>query len=560
MDFYDPSVDGKYVSVSLSKGGSESGDVHVFEVATGKELPDTIPHVNEGTAGGSVAWNEKGTGFWYTRYPRKGERPDADLQFYQQVYFHELGKKPETDKYVFGKELPRIAEIEMGTSEDGKHLLAAVKNGDGGEVAHYVASTSGGPWTQIATFIRSRRLRPCAWPPRQQALCAHARRRAARQDRAHARRQAPSLAKAEVVVPEGESTLRSFQVTNKRLYVVDLVGGPSQVRVLDLGGKEVGRLPLPVVPSVGQIVRLAGDEILYQAESFLEPSAWYKFSGSGAPVKTAIGTKAPFDYADAEVLRETCTSKDGAKVPVSIVMKKGTPRDGARPTLLTGYGGYAVNIEPYFSEEARLMLDKGGVWAIANLRGGAEFGDAWHLAGNLTKKQNVFDDFAACAKRLVELNLTKKEKLAVTGASNGGLLMGAFVTQHPDLAAVVVSEVGIYDMMRSESFPNGAFNITEFGTVKDPAQRDALYAYSPYHHVVDGTQYPPLLLTTGVSDPRVAPWQSRKMAARLQAAGGPAPVLLLTRDTGHGIGNSLEMQIANEADLYGFIFRYLGVD
>jgi prolyl oligopeptidase len=229
-------------------------------------------------------------------------------------------------------------------------------------------------------------------------------------------------------------------------------------------------------------------------------------------------------------------------------------------TLLNAYGGYGVVVEPRYDEIRRLWLDQGGVFAQANLRGGGELGEAWHLDGNLTKKQHVFDDFETCARWLVTEKYTRPENLAIIGGSNGGLLMGAAFTQHPDLYGAVVSYVGIYDMLRVETTPNGAFNVTEFGTVKDKAQFDALYAYSPYHRVTDGVKYPPVLMLTGANDPRVDPFHSRKMIARLQAASGAGgPYLLRTSgSTGHGIGTPLSAQIEEKADVYSFLFAQLG--
>jgi prolyl oligopeptidase len=235
--------------------------------------------------------------------------------------------------------------------------------------------------------------------------------------------------------------------------------------------------------------------------------------------------------------------------------------DGNRPTILTGYGGFGISESPYFSQGLRLWIEQGGVWVDTNLRGGSEFGEAWHLAGNLTKKQNVFDDFLACARFLIDAGYTRPERLAIEGGSNGGLLMGAALTQRPDLFHAVVSHVGIYDMLRVELSPNGSFNVTEYGTVKDPAQFAALYAYSPYHHVVDGTRYPAILFITGANDPRVDPMQSRKMTARLQAAtGSSAPILLRTSgSSGHGFGTALDESLAQETDAWSFLFWQLGL-
>jgi prolyl oligopeptidase len=228
---------------------------------------------------------------------------------------------------------------------------------------------------------------------------------------------------------------------------------------------------------------------------------------------------------------------------------------------VTGYGGYGLDIEPTFRPEYRVLFDAGFVIAVTNLRGGGEYGEAWHAAGSLTKKQNVFDDFAAAIRYLIDKKYTNSERLAILGGSNGGLLMGATLTQHPELMKCVVSYVGIYDMLRVELSPNGAFNVPEFGTVKDEAQFRALLAYSPYHNVKDGTKYPAVLFLTGANDPRVDPMQSRKMTARLQAASvSKAPILLRTSETaGHGLDTSLSERIEEESDVYAFLFSQLGV-
>ncbi|MCI0405957.1 MAG: prolyl oligopeptidase family serine peptidase, partial [candidate division Zixibacteria bacterium] len=351
----------------------------------------------------------------------------------------------------------------------------------------------------------------------------------------------PVLEKAEVFVPEdAELVIQSFVPTVGRLYLVDQVGGPSQMRVFDLKGKLLPLVELPPVSSVGQVLRVEGDEVLFSSSTYLTPNAWYRYDpAAGTTERTALFETSPADFSDCEVVREFATSKDGTKVPVNIIRLKGTKLNGKNPTLLTGYGGYGISLRPNFSDSRRVWLEQGGIWVIANLRGGGEYGEAWHLAGNLTKKQNVFDDFAACAQYLIKAGYTSPSKLVIEGGSNGGLLMGAALTQHPDLFAAVVTHVGIYDMLRVELDPNGAFNVTEFGTVKDPEQFKALHAYSPYHHVKDKTAYPAVFLLTGENDGRVNPLHSRKMAARLQAAtGSKKPVLLWTSRSGHGIGSS----------------------
>ena len=285
---------------------------------------------------------------------------------------------------------------------------------------------------------------------------------------------------------------------------------------------------------------------------YVPPSAWFRSSPTLAkPEKTALAETSTADFSDIEVTRATATSKDGTKVPFCL-------------TLLTGYGGFGISLSPGFNPTSLVWLEQGGVMAIANLRGGGEFGDAWHKAGMLTHKQHVFDDFIAVAEKLEKDKWTSRKRLVIEGGSNGGLLMGAVTTQRPELFGAVVTHVGLYDMLRSELSPNGAFITTEYGTVKNPEQRKALYAYSPYHHVVDGTAYPPMLFTTGANDPRVDPMHSRKMVARLQAATAnnktPSTILLRTNaKAGHGIGSSLDDRIDEASDVYAFIFSMLGV-
>jgi prolyl oligopeptidase len=267
-------------------------------------------------------------------------------------------------------------------------------------------------------------------------------------------------------------------------------------------------------------------------------------------------------FSDSVVTREYATSKDGTRIPMTIVYRKGTNLDGSNPARLYGYGGYGISETPSFlGIDGRLWLDQGGIYVDANLRGGAEYGEEWHQAGMLTKKQNVFDDFAACAQHLIDQKYTSPEHLVAVGGSNGGLLVGAEITQHPELFRAVVSYVGIYDMLRAELDPNGSFNTTEYGTVKDPAQFQALSAYSPYHHVKENTAYPAVLFLTGDNDARVNPAHSRKMTAALQAAtnSGHPIFLRTTSNAGHGFGTALSERIEQAADVNAFVFDQLGI-
>jgi len=570
IDFFVPSHDGKHVAVSLSSGGSESGDVHVYDTATGLERADNvIPRVNGGTAGGSLAWASGDSGFFYTRYPHAGERAEADLSVYQQVYFHKLNTDTAKDAYAVGKDFPRIAEVELESSPDGRVVVARVANGDGGDYALYVhdAQKPLTAWTQLSTYadkVVGDKFGPDG------ALYLHSHQKA----RGEILRLSPAtlpLAKATVLVPESDAVIEAFKATATRLYVVDLVGGPSQVRIIPLHAPAkpgpVVTVPILPVSQVSGIADLGGDDVLIRDESYTQPAGFYRFTAkTGKLEKTALSKVSPADYSDTDVVREQCTSKDGTKIPVNIMQKKGAVRDGTGYAMLTGYGGFAVSRAPRFRALTRVLLDAGVVFAEANLRGGGEFGEEWHKAGNVTKKQNVFDDFYACAKLLAEEKVAPAAHLAIEGGSNGGLLMGAELTQHPEVYRVVVSHVGIYDMLHYETTFNGAFNVTEYGTVKDEAQFKALYAYSPFHNVRDGVAYPSVLFMTGANDPRVEPYNSRKMTARLQEAatanGGQDghPILLRTsHDTGHGMGTPLAAAIEEAADGLAFTLHELGV-
>ncbi len=572
IDWFVPSPDGRLVAVSLSQGGSEAGDVHVFDVATAKEVFEVVPRAQNGTGGGSLAWLPDSKSFFYTRYPQGNERPPADRDFYMQLYRHVLGTPAAQDHYEIGKDFPKIAEVWVESTPEGVALVTFQK-GDGGEFQHY-ARTLDGQWHQL-THYRDRIVQLVVGrspdgkttplylvslldAPRGQLL-----------ELDLDNHTGGNLARARVLLPESSDTLvaefadRAINIaaTDHRLYVTYQLGGPSEVRVFDLAGQAQPAPKQFPIGAVGEIKPADdhGDAVLFAATSYIDPSTWFYFDPEhGTTTKTPLSQVPPVDFSDCEVVREWAVSKDGTKVPVNIIRPKGLKLDGSHPCLATAYGGYGINRTPAFVPARRILLDQGVVFAEANIRGGGEFGDAWHRQGNLTHKQNVFDDFAAVCRHLAEAGYTRPAKLAIEGGSNGGLLMGATLTQHPDLMRCVVSHVGIYDMLRVELSSNGAFNIPEFGTVKDEAQFRALYAYSPYHHVQAGVTYPPVLFLTGANDPRVDPMQSRKMTARLQAVGATC-LLRTSANSGHGIGSSLRERIEEAVDVDAFLFDQLGI-
>ncbi len=559
IDWYAPSPDGRRIAVSLSEGGSERGTLHFFEADSGRELSDVIPRVQYPTAGGSAAWTADGTGVLYTRYPQAGERPEADLHFYQQVWFHRLGTPVSEDRLEIGKDFPRIAEIELSGSEDGQWILASVANGDGGDYEQFLRDAAG-KWQPVTHFedgIKQVKF------GRDGALYLLSKQDAPRGKLLRLPLSDPRLAQAAVIVPERKGVIEEFAPYDHGVYVAYIFGGPSELACFPRGSTHPHSIPILPISTVAGLDSWQGDQLIFGNVSYLKPFAWFRFDPSMAqPERTGLYMTSPANFDDIEVVREFATSKDGTQVPLNILRKKEPKRDGRNPTLLYGYGGYDISLTPSFDSTRRVWFDAGGVYVVANLRGGGEYGEAWHKAGNLTRKQNVFDDFIAAAEHLIQRHYTEPSKLAVEGGSNGGLLMGAFLTQRPDLARAVVSHVGIYDMLRVELDPNGQFNVTEFGTVKNPEQFKALYAYSPYHHVRPGVKYPAVLLMTGENDGRVNPAQSRKMAAILQAdTGSGLPILFRSAaSAGHGIGTSLRERITEQADGYAFLFDELGMD
>jgi prolyl oligopeptidase len=576
FDWYEPSPDGTMIAVSLSEGGSESGDVHIYDVVTGQErVGDRVPRVNGGTAGGSLSWLANSSGFFYSRYPRAGDRPEADMMFFVQVYSHTLGTPTSADRYETGKDYPKIASVHVEGDPTGRWAVTNIQKGDGGEFLQDLRMPDG-TWHRLgnyedriveakfglddALYLVSRKNAPMGKVLRLAMDTG---------GKNGGRGGVPTLEMATEIIPEqsGASIETSFYERTglylgpNRMYVQYQVGGPNELRVFDLAGSPVMTLPtLPI--STTEAIEPLADGAIFSNESYIQPAAWYRFNSKlGKVTKTALAVAPPPSMPELKVERAMATSKDGTKVPVNIIMRADLVKTGQTPTVLWGYGGYGVSETPGFSPRRLTWLEQGGIFAVANIRGGGEFGERWHREGNLLNKQNVFDDYRAACQYLFDAGYTTPEKFAIFGGSNGGLLMGATITQNPGIAKAVVSSVGIYDMLRVELSANGEFNTTEFGTVKDKAQFDALHAYSPYHRVKGGTNYPAILMLTGANDPRVDPMQSRKMTARLQAASPETLTLLRTSgNTGHGSGTPLSAQIEQAVDTYGFLMWQLGLE
>jgi prolyl oligopeptidase len=561
IEWYRVSPNARLVAIALTVAGAEIADLHVFDLRSGERVDSVVPRVNGPTAGGDLSWDADSRGFYYTRYPRAGERPPADQNFYQQLWHRKLGTSLDEDRYELGELFDRIAEIRVVQHRPSGKTLATMQFGDSGKFQLYVRDP-GGAWHRVADY--DDRLVQAVFMDGN-TLLALSRKDAPRGTFVRMDIGDLPKTKLETFASPADFALASdfygdptFVAHNDRIYAKTLAGGPEGLKVYDLDGTD---MPAPDlgISGVGQIVPW-GDGVLVQQYSYLAPENWLLFDGRTSS-RHALSSTSPVTFEGAVLERRQARSKDGTEVPVNIIMARGTKLDGSSPLLLTGYGGYGISRSPGFKPIRKLWLDQGGIFAEANLRGGGEFGDEWHQQGVLTKKQNVFDDFHAVMKYLVEAGYTSAGKLAIEGGSNGGLLMGAMITQHPGDFGAVISHVGIYDSLRVELSANGAFNIPEFGTVENPDHFKALYAYSPYHNARKAA-YPPILFMTGENDGRVDPMHSRKMTAMLQfntTSGNP--VLLRTSGTtGHGSGTPYDEVISQQVDRLVFLFDSLGME
>ena len=552
IDFFVPSPDGRQVAVSLSQHGTEDGSLYVYDAQSGKVVDEPIPHVN--LMGGSVAWRHDGSGFWYTRC--------ADpAGFRQQVWFRELDGAPDHVDLARGFADERIAEHFLSASPDRRWVMDRVQKGDGGEWQIFLRSQDAdGSWWQVAAIPDK-----CVYA----VLGTDALYLLSRRDAPHGKvlrlpvTDGATVAGAHEIVPASDVVIEDLAVTHETVWVVDMDGGPQQVRAFSTSGRPLPPVEISPMSSVSsyfaRLSTLGQDRIAWSCESFTEPAAWWVAADGQAPRPTALRTATPVDLSGYEVSREFATSRDGTRVPLNVISAPGTPRDGTASALLSAYGGYGISLVPRFDPELLLWLEQGGVYVVANIRGGGEFGEGWHHAGRLATKQNCFDDFIACADHLHSSRITSRERLAIVGGSNGGLLMGAVLTQRPDIARAVIAAVPVMDSLRAETTINGRFNTTEYGTVEDPELFTALLAYSPYHNVVDETAYPAVLLTAGENDTRVDAWHAKKMTARLQeATSSERPVLLRLESTGH-LAGSLDQSIDETTDRHAFLFGQLGL-
>ncbi len=556
LDWNFPSPDGSLLAYGKSEGGSEHSTLYVRDVTTGKDLSEAIPN----TQHSSVVWDADGKGFTYSRHPAKGEVPAGEEVFHEQIFHHKLGDDWKSDAMVWSGDGAPIQEVRQATgSSDHKWVflttttdwakndlyvrpagstaaftpLAKGKDGNiGGDAVRgtfYLLTNIDTPrYHVVKTTLGPDG--PAAWTE---------------------------------VVPEQKGVIQAMQVVNDHLVLTIAENALSRIAIYDLAGKWVKDVPLPTLGTAdGVRGEPDGKQFFFRFASYTYPSMVYRYdfaSGRVTPLEKRDLPFAPADYVTEQVW---ATSKDGTKVPMFVVHKKGLKLDGERPTILFGYGGFNVSETPEFRAAIFPWLDNGGVWCDANLRGGGEFGRAWHEAGRLARKQNVFDDYYACAEWLIANHYTKTARLATHGGSNGGLLVGAAITQRPDLWGAAVCEVPLLDMLRYQNFSIARYWVPEYGSSEDADQFKFLLAYSPYQNVKKGTAYPPTLFTAGAEDSRVDALHARKMCALVQASSsGPGPYLLRVESkAGHGQGKPTAKRIESAVDVYGFLMQQFGMD
>ncbi len=543
----DVSSDGTLMVYGIREGGQDEQRILLFDVDRKVDLPDQLP---KALYFGFAIKSDK-SGFYYTRH---------DNETGGRIYYHAMGTDAASDVKNFGDGYGPEKILFANISEDGRYLFIHVMHGSTAEVSElfYQDLKKADKIIPIVTGINARfygwivddkLFLQTNWnAPNNRMLLVDLNR--------------PAQQYWKEIVPESESVIEAFSLAGGNLLLIYIENVVSKVKVFDVNGTHIRDIQFPSLGTVDGIsTRWKSNETFISYSSFHMPTTIYRYDVTAGELQIWDQLKVPVNTDIIAVDQVWYVSKDGTKIPMFIVHPKGMVLDGSTPTLLTGYGGFNASMTPYFSAVAVLWVEKGGAFAIPNLRGGGEFGEKWHQAGMLDKKQNVFDDFIAAAEWLIANGYTSPSKLAIMGGSNGGLLVGAALTQRPDLFQAVVCTYPLLDMIRYHHFMMAKFWVSEYGSSDDPDQFQYLLAYSPYHNVKKGTKYPATLLITGDADTRVAPLHARKMTAMLQAnTGSENPVLLLyDTKTGHSGGMPVSKQIKDSADELQFLFWQLGM-
>jgi prolyl oligopeptidase len=567
LDWWYPSEDGRLLAYGISAGGSEESTLRVREVDTGRDRPEVIPW----TRACSLAWLPSGRGFYYTRYPAPGSVPAGQEQYQRRVFLHRLGTVASQDRMIFGEGLGASAWASVLLSPDGRWLGIEVSDGSAKSELFLIDTKKRGAPSPLPLVTG----RPAIFSlvdMLDDRLYVVSNEDAPRYRLWQIDPRKPQREKWKQIIAEGKDTLEWVAAVGGKLAALYLKDASSRVRVFSRAGKLEREIRLP---GLGTVTVLHGQhqarELFFGFTSFLTPTTvmrhdlgagrgWRRGDRRSPVVWQKLAS--PIDPEAFSVEQVRYPSEDGTLIPMFLVARKGLVRDGRAPALLYGYGGFNVSITPGFVAGIGPFVERGGVYAVANLRGGGEYGETWHRAGMLGQKQNVFDDFIAAAEFLIRERITSRDRLAISGRSNGGLLVAAAITQRPDLYRAAICGVPLTDMVRYHRFRIARLWIPEYGTAEDPEQFKFLYAYSPYHHVKDGVAYPATLVFTAESDTRVDPLHARKFVARLQAAqSGPGPILLRTEDqAGHGAGKPLAKLIEQRADEMTFLFGQLGIE
>jgi len=555
---YSVSPDGRYLAYSISDGGSDWREWKVRDVATGRDLPDLI----KWSKFSGASWLPDGSGFFYSRYDEPAGDELQSANFFQKLYLHRVGTPQSADTLVYERPDQKHWGFGGRVTDDGRYLVINVWKGtDRKNGIFYIdlASPDSGVVELLSDFDASYSFidndGPVFWlrtdldAPRGRVIAVNLNR--------------PGRAFWEETIPQREETLRGVGAVGGRFFASYLKDAATQIRVYDLGGAPLGEVRLP---GVGSAFGFGGKrhetETFYSFSSYTTPPTVYRYdttTGRSTVFRRPQVDVNPNDYVTRQVFY---TSKDGTRIPMFITHKRGLKRDGQNPTLLYGYGGFNIPLTPGFSVSNVVWMEMGGVYAVANLRGGGEYGEEWHQAGTKLDKQNVFDDFIAAAEWLIDAGYTSTPKLAIQGRSNGGLLVGACMTQRPDLYGACLPGVGVMDMLRFESFTIGWAWASDYGSVANEDEFEALRAYSPYHNIKDGVCYPPTFIVTADRDDRVVPAHSFKFAARLQAAQGCDNPVLIRIETraGHGGGKPTDKIIEERSDEFAFLVKALKME
>lgn len=550
------SPNGSLLAYGTAASGSDWNEWKVRDIATGRDLADHLKWVKFS----STAWTRDGKGFFYSRYDAPNEATKlADVNYFQKLYYHRIGTQQAADTLVYDRPDQKEWGFQSITTDDGRYLLIVATQGTAHKNRVFYKDLTR-PDAQVLPLIDNLDAAYEFIDNVGAVFYFNTDRHAPRQRIVAIDTRKPDEADWKTVLPEQADTLVGARMLNGQLVAEYLADARSVVKVVDLAGKPVRDIALPGIGSVAGFSGKRGDrETFYSFTGFTDPTTIYRLDMASGKSEVFRRPKVDFDPAQYETRQQFFTSRDGTKVPMFIVSKKGLKRDGTNPTYLYGYGGFNISMTPAFSPANLAWMEMGGVYVSVNLRGGGEYGEAWHEAGTKLRKQNVFDDFIGAAEWLIANKVTSPQKLAIGGGSNGGLLVGATLTQRPELFAAAIPQVGVMDMLRFHKFTIGWAWTSDYGSSDNPEEFKALVKYSPLHNLKAGACYPATMITTADHDDRVVPAHSFKFAATEQAAqGGNAPVIIrIDTKAGHGAGKPTTKQIDEVADRWGFLVKNL---